>query len=91
MLPGGTNAAENGADVRFGPDTPVRWREVVWQDYEWLLLCCQSCCETVVHPSSESAGSKTAGGGRVLLGVSWYVVVCHVDCVCVVVLFGELV
>jgi hypothetical protein len=38
MLPGGTDAAGNGADVRFGPDTPVMWRNggchlLVWQDY----------------------------------------------------------
>jgi hypothetical protein len=38
MLPGGTNAAENGADVRFGPDTPVRWRDAVWQDYSTMLV-----------------------------------------------------
>jgi len=89
MLPGGTNAAENGADVRFGPDTPVWWRDAVWQDYSTMIVVVMS----PVMLRDSSPGRRLAEDVCGCMMDSWAMVcvaVCHVDSVCVV-LFGELV
>jgi hypothetical protein len=89
MLPGGTNAAENGADVRFGPDTPARGGELVSGRIMMIIIVLPVMLRDS-SPLIQYTRGQEDGWLVEDVRTCWYVVVCHVDSVCVV-SFGELV